>query len=121
MSKIVIKGNLSQIQEETDVDFLHQLDNHLSFKVQGAEYSQAFKGWIDKNGKFQKWDGIQRILTEKLSFPTGLVDRVLKFYSNYKKDVEIVDNRPAKSIGIPKDIIPKLISMNKVPYDHQMD
>ncbi len=121
MSKIVIKGSLSQIQDEKDFDFLRHLDNHLSFKIQGAEYSRAFKGWVDKDGKFQKWDGIHRILTEKLTFPTGLVDRVVNFYKNYNKEISIEDIRPEKSKGIPIDIISKLVSMNKSPYPYQLD
>ena len=46
MTKIIIKGNSSQITEESDIEFILSLDKHLSFKVQGAEHTAAYRGFF---------------------------------------------------------------------------
>lgn len=121
MAKILIKGNTSQIIEESDVEFLLTLDKHLSFFVQGAEHMAAYRGFFNRNGDFVKWDGMRKLLTPSLTFPTGLVGRVRDFYRNAGKDLEVIDRRSPKSVGIPKDILPRLKEMEKEPYPYQMD
>jgi superfamily II DNA or RNA helicase len=121
MAKIVIKGNNSQIQEESDVEHILALDKHLSFYVQGAEHTAAFRGFFNRDGDFVKWDGFKKLLTPTLQFPTGLVDRVKEFYQSAKKDIEIIDKRSAKSIGVPKNILDNLKKINKTPYPYQIE
>lgn len=121
MAKIVIKGNTSQIQEESDVEHILALDKHLSFYVQGAEHTAAFRGFFNHDGDFVKWDGFKKLLTPTLQFPTGLVDRVKDFYANAGKEIEIVDKRPPKSIGKPKNILDNLQKIGKTPYPYQME
>lgn len=121
MTKILIKGNTAQITEESDANHILALDKHLSFYVQGAEHTAAFRGFFNKEGDFVKWDGMKKLLTPTLQFPTGLVDRVEDFYKEAGKAVEIVDKRPAKSIGTPRDIMPNLKKLGKPPYPYQLE
>lgn len=121
MAKIVIKGNTSQIQEESDVEHILALDKHLSFYVQGAEHTAAFRGFFNKEGDFVKWDGFKKLLTPTLQFPTGLVDRVKDFYVAAGKEIHILDKRPAKSIGTPRNILDNLLKIGKTPYPYQTE
>jgi hypothetical protein len=121
MTKIIIKGNSSQIVDESDIEFILSLDKHLSFKVQGAEHTPSYRGFFNRDGDYVKWDGLKKLLTPTLQFPTGLLERVKDFYTEQNKIFEIVDNRPSKSIGNPIDILTKLSSINKSPYPYQLD
>jgi superfamily II DNA or RNA helicase len=121
MAKIVVKGNTSQIIEETDVEHILALDKHLSFYVEGAEHTSAFKGYLNRDGDWIKWDGFKKLLTPTLQFATGLVERVKDFYKVAGKEIDIIDKRPAKSIGKPIDIIPNLKKLDKIPYGYQME
>ena len=80
MAKIVIKGNTSRIVEEADVEHILALDKHLSFFVQGAEHTAAYRGFVNRDGDYVKWDGFKKLLTPTLQFATGLLDRVKDFY-----------------------------------------
>jgi len=119
MAKIVILGNSCKILEEQDINFLLNLDKHLSFYVLGAEHTQAFKGYVGSDGKFTRWDGFKKLLNTNLTFATGLLDRVKKFYAAANKELEIIDSRPPKSVGEPKDVRANLEKMDIVPYDYQ--
>ena len=121
MAKIVIKGNTSQIIEEADVEHVLALDKHLSFYVQGAEHTAAFRGFLNRDGDYVKWDGFKKLLTPTLQFPTGLVERVLDFYKAAGKTIDIFDKRPAKSTGKPIDILSNLKRLGKDPYPYQME
>jgi superfamily II DNA or RNA helicase len=121
MTKILIRGNTSQITEESDANHILALDKHLSFYVQGAEHTAAFRGFFNREGDFVKWDGFKKLLTPTLQFPTGLVERVKEFYQAANKTIDIVDKRPAKSIGKEKSILPNLDRLNKKPYPYQLE
>jgi superfamily II DNA or RNA helicase len=121
MSKILIKGNNSQIQDESDVQHLLALDKHLSFYVEGAEHTAAFKGFFNRDGDFVKWDGFKKLLTPTLLFPTGLVERVKEFYSNAGKEIQVIDKRPPKSIGKSINILDNLKKIGKPPYPYQLE
>lgn len=121
MAKIIIKGNTSQIIEESDVEFILSLDKHLSFFIQGAEHTAAFKGFVNRDGDFVKWDGFKKLLTPTLQFSTGLVQRVKDFYTEAGKTIEIVDKRPAKSVGKSRNILDNLKKINKEPYPYQTE
>jgi superfamily II DNA or RNA helicase len=121
MTKIIIKGNTSQITEESDANHILALDKHLSFYVQGAEHTAAFRGFFNKEGDFVKWDGFKKLLTPTLLFPTGLLDRVKDFYTDAGKAFDVVDKRPIKSIGKEISIIPNLEKMGKPPYPYQLE
>lgn len=121
MTKIIIKGNTSQITEEPDANHILALDKHLSFYVQGAEHTAAFRGFFNREGDFIKWDGFKKLLTPTLQFPTGLLDRVKDFYAAAQKSFEVVDKRPVKSVGKERFIIPNLEKMGKPPYPYQLE
>lgn len=121
MAKIVIKNNTSQIQEESDVEHILALDKHLSFYVQGAEHTAAFRGFFNREGDFVKWDGFKKLLTPTLQFPIGLVDRVKEFYAAAGKEIEVLDKRPAKSTGTPRNILDNLQKIGKTPYPYQTE
>lgn len=122
MSKIYIEeNNICRLDEEDDVSFLRALDTELSFAVQGAHHTRAFKGYVDSSGEGVRWDGIQRLLTGNLTFPYGLLARVKNFHIDNNRTFEIIDQRKEKSIGKEIDIITKLKSINKEPYYYQYD
>lgn len=121
MAKIVIKGNTSQIIEEADVEHILALDKHLSFYVQGAEHTAAFKGYLNRDGDWVKWDGFKKLLTPTLQFPSGLVERVKDFYQAANKPIEIIDRRVAKNPGKPRDILTNLKKIGKEPYPYQTE
>lgn len=121
MAKLVIKGNTSQIIEETDVEHILALDKHLSFFVQGAEHTAAYRGFINRDGDYVKWDGFKKLLTPTLQLATGLTERVRDFYLAAGKPLEIEDRRPAKSIGTPREILVNLEKMGKSPYPYQLE
>lgn len=120
MAKVVINGTTCSIKEETDTEFLRSLDQELSFNVQGAEHTRAFKGYY-RHGKFVKWDGVHRILSRRLTFPYGLLNRVQNFYSRHNKDLFVDDKRVAHSPINSIDIQNKLIDIKRDPYQYQWD
>jgi len=121
MTKIIIKGNTSQITEESDLAHLLALDKHLSFYVQGAEHTAAFRGFFNREGDFVKWDGMKKLLTPTLLFPTGLVERIKDFYREANKEIEVIDKRPAKSTGQERFILDNLQKLDKTPYPYQLE
>lgn len=121
MAKIVILGNNSKIIDEPDIEFLLKLDKHLSFFVVGAEHTQAFKGYVGSDGKFVRWDGFKKLLATNLTFSSGLIDRVKDFYRKNDKEIEVVDQRPPKSVGVPRDVSEKLKKLDMIPHEYQQN
>lgn len=121
MAKIIIKGNTSQIIEEADVEHILALDKHLSFYVQGAEHTAAFKGYLNRDGDWVKWDGFKKLLTPTLQFPSGLVERVKDFYQAANKPIDVLDKRTNKSAGKPRNILNNLQKIGKPPYPYQTE
>jgi superfamily II DNA or RNA helicase len=120
MSKIIVGNTLCTIENEEDIEFLRALDKELSFKVQGAEHTKAFKGYF-QGGRFIKWDGIRRILSRDLTFPYGLLERVKLFYGQHNKTLDLDNRRPGKSEAESISIYDKLVESGKTPYQYQMD
>ena len=121
MTKILIRNTNCQIIEESDANHLLALDKDLSFYVQGAEHTAAFKGFVNREGTFVKWDGFKKLLTPTLQFATGLLDRVVAFYQTAGKEVELIDKRAPKSIGQPFSILENLHAIDKDPYLYQLE
>src|SRR4051812_11498790 len=107
MSKIHVDGIFCRIEEENNTSFLRALDQELSFNVQGAKHSKAYKGWVNSQGEFERWDGEQHLLSNELVFPYGLLGRVKQFYIDNEQPFDLIDHRDAKSRGIEIDIISK--------------
>jgi superfamily II DNA or RNA helicase len=121
VTKLLIHPNYCAIREEPDVGFLWALDRELSFDVQGAKHTVAYRGFYNKDGHFVKWDGKRRLLTENLHFPLGLLQRVQDFYHKDQREIEVQDCRPAKAVGNSLDILPKLKALGKEPYPYQWE
>ncbi len=121
MTQIVLKGNHCQIVGETDVNHLLALDKLLSFYVQGSEHTAAFRGYFNKAGDFVKWDGFKRLLASNGTFSAGLLEKVEEFYKDHNKTYQLVDKRPVKSVGIPKNILDNLAKIDKNPYPYQSE
>jgi superfamily II DNA or RNA helicase len=121
MSKIIIYGQICEIQDEDDCEFLRNLDEELSFEVLGHEFMAGFKKGFWRNGKLNHWDGKQNLLSRDLRFARGLLQRVLDFYKAHNKEVEIEDHRPPQTISEPIDISSRLKEMGKEPYYYQID
>ena len=115
MTQIVLKGNHCQIVGETDLNHLLALDKALSFQVQGAEHTAAYRGYFNRAGDFVKWDGFRRLLASNGTFSAGLLSRVEEFYKNANKAYTIVDKRAARSVGTPRNILDKLAKLEKNP------
>lgn len=97
------------------------LDKHLSFFVQGAEHMAAYRGFHNRAGDYVKWDGFKKLLTPTLRFATGLVERVVDFYQAAGKQIEVIDKRPAKTVGQPRNILANLQKLDKYPYPYQLE
>lgn len=120
MAKIVINSQQQcQIVDESDVDFLAKLDAELSFFVEGAQYSNIYKGYTDSHGKHHQWDGYKRLLTKDLKFSIGLLNRVKKLYNKLNKPIEILDLRPPANNSFSLNILPKLKEQGIEPYPYQ--
>lgn len=121
MTNILVYDNVCRIEDEPDIEFLKELDKELSFFVQGAEHTKAFKGYVGRGGKFFKWDGRKHLLSSKLEFNPGLLNRVSNIYNISKKDYKIVDNITCHSKATPIDISKKLKKIKKEPYPYQIE
>jgi superfamily II DNA or RNA helicase len=120
MPKIIIAGNYSKIVDEPDIEYLAKLDKHLSFYVLGAEHTPSYKGYYS-NGKWVRWDGWKKLMTNKLSFATGLVERVKQFYADNERSIDIEDWRGEKSPNNPIDITANLKKLGIEPRDYQVE
>jgi superfamily II DNA or RNA helicase len=109
--EIIINGTTCKLAgEPISTRILQKLDSELSYKIDGAEFSEAYKS--------RGWDGMKRLLTKKLEFSYGLLDRVKEFLNSNDLEYFITDNR---DVFKPRtiDITSRLKEINKVPYDYQ--
>lgn len=113
MAQIRIQNNTCWLSDEPDLMLLRRLDEELSFRIQGAEHIRSFKSG--------HWDGVQHLLTGDLSFPIGLLDRVVNFYKRSGAEPTLLDLRPAKTPLAPLDILPRLKELGKNPYPYQLE
>ena len=84
-----IHSNYTFIEGEFDPDIV---DKATRFRKSGYRHSTAYKN--------RAWDGFTRLFSQaKNAFPTGLKDRVIKFYKKQYPNIkfEIVDHRDFKS------------------------
>lgn len=112
MIEIIINETTCKLAGDSiSTSILQKLDSELSYKIEGSEYSEAYKS--------RGWDGMKRLLTKKLEFSYGLLDRVKEFLNNYNLEYLIIDNR---DIFKPRtiDISNRLKEINKIPYDYQI-
>ena len=84
-----IHSNYTFIEGEFDPDIV---DKATRFRKSGYRHSTAYKN--------RAWDGFTRLFSQaKNAFPTGLKDRVIKFYKKQYPNIkfEIIDHRDFKS------------------------
>jgi superfamily II DNA or RNA helicase len=113
MANIIVRDKLCKIDEETDLTFLSQLDNHLSFKYVGVEFMPAYKNHY--------WDGVERLINKRLEFMTGLLPRVIDFYHNAGKEINVIDQRKPFVPGVEIDLSTKLKELNIIPFNYQIN
>ena len=121
MTAIIRYQNSCKIIEENDEEILEALDTELSFKLLGAEFSQAYKGYENSLGEFVTWDGRRHLLSQSLKFPVGLLPRVIEFYSSKGIYPNIVDECPTIIKSQEIDISKSLISLGKIPRTYQIE
>lgn len=120
MSDIYVYTKFCRIENETDFNFLQFLDSELSFKIQGAEYTAAYRGYF-VGEKYVKWDGMEHLLKNDLTFPIGLLQKVKDLYKKFNKEINLIDKRGEKSPSCKIDISSSLKEMGKNPYPYQYD
>lgn len=120
MTAIIKFDNSCKIVEEDNLEVLQALDKELSFQIQGAEFSEAYKGYINDAGEFVSWDGKRHLLTSSGKFPVGLLPRVLDFFDKRKIPISIIDQRSPRRFLEEIDISNALISLNTNPRPYQI-
>jgi superfamily II DNA or RNA helicase len=113
MANIIVLPKYCRIDLEDDTSFLQKLDKHLSFKYVGVEFNPLYKRHL--------WDGIERLLSKKLEFLSGLLDRVKEFYTINNKQFNVIDLRPKFVIDKEIDLTDKLNKLGITPYDYQLE
>lgn len=115
MIEIVVNNVWCRILNFKNIQLVDLLDKQTSFYVEGYQYTKAFRdGYFDKRrGTFVHWDGKKHLLTNNLTFPTGLLQRVEEFLQRHKQEYKILDQR-----NIPKTNKPIKIKGHK-PRDYQ--
>jgi superfamily II DNA or RNA helicase len=121
MVSIIRFENSCQIIEEDDVDLYKQVDRLLSYKIQGAEYSKAYKGYTNAQGEEVSWDGHRHIMSSTGRFPPGLFERVKEFYNQHGIFPEVIDKRHVRELAQEISIISKLRELDKEPRPYQID
>ena len=119
MVAIIRFQNSCKIAEEDNEETLGALDNELSFKLIGAEFSQAYKGYTNDLGEFVTWDGKRHMLSPSGKFPVGLLPRVMDFYAAKRIYPTIIDERPPIEKSTPIDIINNLRAIGKEARPYQ--
>jgi len=116
---IIRHQNSCKVVEEDDEEILEALDTELSFKILGAEFSQAYKGYTNAMGEEVSWDGKRHILSSSGKFPVGLLPRVMDFYAAKGIHPMIIDERPPIEKSVPIDIANNLRAIGKEARPYQ--
>lgn len=92
---IIVNNVWSRISGVRDLHLVDRLDYEMSYFVEGAQFTRAYKqGYWDKDAEqYRHWDGRRHMLNQSMVFPTGLLPRVLEFFSLNCVDVEVNDRR----------------------------
>jgi superfamily II DNA or RNA helicase/intein/homing endonuclease len=121
VTAIIRYQNSCKVTEEDDEEVLGLLDNELSFKLIGSEFSKAYKGYTNDLGEFVSWDGKRHLLSQSGKFPAGLLQRVMDFYAAKGIYPTIIDERPSFEKPTPIDISKRLQILGKEPRPYQVD
>lgn len=110
MTKISILDNKRCQIFTDDTKIVKKLYNHLSFKLEGVEYTAAYQ---------KGWNGITYLLSKSNKFNYGLLEKVKLFLTKNNVSYTIEDKRPPKQINSELDISQSLQKHNLIPRDHQ--
>lgn len=88
MVKLHVENSYTKILELTDLEIIDKISKILSYKEDFIPFS-----------KRSYWDGTHRLLTRKLQFPTGCLDRVVEFLVNNQIEFVIDDKRPVVQLN----------------------
>lgn len=101
MVELIVNSIFSQIINLNNPDVIKILDYNLSYYVQGYAFTKAYKqGWWDpKKRKWQRWDGKNHLLDDKLRFQTGLLSKVKTILDNNGIKYTIDDKRKEIKFG----------------------
>jgi len=120
MTAILRFDGACKIVEEDNLELFKALDKELSFSIQGAEFSAAYKGYINDAGEFVTWDGRRHLLASNGKFPVGLLPRVQDFFARHGVDVPIIDQRTPTLASPAIDISGNLTALDKEPRPYQI-
>jgi len=101
---ITVNNIWSRLSGLKNVELADMLDKKMSYYVEGYRFTRAFtQGYRDKDGQWRHWDGKRHLLTQRMVFPTGLLDRVRGFLKFHKVTFTI-DDRRERPLGEPLSI-----------------
>ena len=111
MIEIHIYGPTSMLKEYPQ-NIVPIVDEVTSYKVQGYQFSKAFRKG--------KWDGRKRLFRKRTgAFPTGLVSAVQEALEGFGASVKVVDHR---ELPTPSEAGFELSGVTfDYPYDYQLD
>lgn len=100
---IIVNNVWSRISGVRDLHLVDRLDHEMSYFVEGAQFTRAYKqGYWDKEAEqYRHWDGRRHMLNQSMVFPTGLLPRVLDFFKANRVDVDVEDRRGEPEKGSP--------------------
>lgn len=101
MTEIVIDNVYCQVKNLPNSDIKKQLDELLSFYVQGYQFMGAYKkGWWDpKKNKWCHWDGKKHLLYGGTRFLKGLLPKVESVLKSNNVQYKIKDQRKPVKFG----------------------
>lgn len=101
MTTIIINNTYCQIKDLDNEAVIERLDSVMSYYVTGYQFTKAYKSgwWNNKKKKWERWDGKNHLLTEKLRFHTGLLSTVKAILKNNKIAVKYIDKRNKVEFG----------------------
>jgi superfamily II DNA or RNA helicase len=107
MITIQVANVISKIIGLNDKYHIDALDKILSYFVQGYFHTAAFKkGFYDpKTKEWTRWDGKKHLLSKKLTFPSGTIHYVTKYFSDLNLPYQIEDFRKDPTPRSPIPII----------------
>lgn len=112
MSKIVIKNNKIAKLENFSEEIIKKLNNILSFKIKGVEFTPAYQ-----NG----WSGINRLLSKNNEFSLGLLPIVHRFLKVNGVKYTQEDLRPTISVEPEVCLDEAFKIQGKEPRQYQID
>ena len=113
INKLILKDNKYCKLETIDKTFLDKLRKKFSYRMEGYEYSPAYKNF--------GWNGITYIINKQNEFPIGLLTSFKEFAEEYNFIYDIEDKRINNFSFTELDISKKLEELKLIPRDYQLN